>query len=134
MSLFDQLVGLATQAVSQGQLSGLTTQVVNMLGDQRSGGIDGLTQRFQQHGLGDLISSWVGTGANQPITVEQLTNAIGTDRINALAGKVGLSPDQASAALTQVLPTLIDRLTPDGKIPPPADVLQAGLNLLKKRG
>lgn len=133
MGLLDRLVGLATQAVSQGQLNGLATQVVNMLADQRSGGIDGLVQRFQQQGLGEVISSWVGTGANQPISAEQITNAIGSDRLDALAGKVGIPPEQVSAALTQLLPTLIDRLTPDGKIPPTSELVQAGLDLLKNR-
>jgi len=133
MGLFDRLVGIAAQALSQGQLNGLAEQLVNTLSDPRTGGIQGLVQRFQQQGLGEVISSWVGTGQNQPITAEQITNAIGSDRLEALARQLGVPPEQVSTTLTQLLPMLIDKLTPDGKIPSSSELLQAGLNLLKSR-
>lgn len=132
MGLFDELVGEAAQALSHGQASGLTQNVLTLL--QESGGVQGLAQRFQQQGLSDVISSWIGTGANQPISAQQILNVLGNDRVAALAQQAGIPPDQVSATLTQLLPTLIDRLTPNGEIPPASSLMQAGLSLLKNLG
>ncbi len=129
MGLLDELVGRATEALSHGQASGLAQNVLTLL--QESGGIQGLSQRFQQQGLGDVISSWVGTGTNQPISAQQIVNVLGSDRVAALAQQAGTSPDEVSAALTQLLPTLIDKLTPNGQTPPVASLMQIGLSLLK---
>ncbi len=129
MGLIDEVVGRVSEALSPGQASGLAQNVLNLLQD--SGGVQGLAQRFQQQGLGDVISSWIGTGANQPIAAQQIINALGNDRVAALAQQAGIPLDQASAALTQLLPTLVDKLTPNGEIPPPSTLVQAGLRLLK---
>ncbi|MGH9397808.1 MAG: YidB family protein [Terriglobia bacterium] len=61
--------------------------------------------------------SRVGAGQNQPISAEQVQSALGSDKVNDLAAKAGISPDQASAGLAQILPKLIDKLTPEGQIP-----------------
>ena len=132
MGLLDDVVSRVSQALSHGQASGLAQNVLSML--QEPGGIQGLAQRLQQQGLGDVISSWIGRGANQPISAQQIINALGSDRVAALAQQAGIPPDQVSTALTQLLPTLIDKLTPDGQIPPASTQMQAGLSLLKNLG
>lgn len=129
MGLLDDVVSRASQALSHGQASGLAQNILSVL--QESGGIQGLAQRLQQQGLGDAISSWIGTGANQPISAQQIIDALGSDRVAALAQQAGIPPDQVSTALTQLLPTLIDKLTPDGQIPPASTLMQASLSLLK---
>jgi len=135
MGFFDQLaqqvLGSAVQAVSQGQATGLAQAVVSMLGSQQSGGIQGLAQLFQQKGLGEIASSWISTGQNQPITADQILHALGADQVATLAQQAGIPQGQGASALAQVLPVLIDQLTPKGQIPQGSQLVQAGLNLLK---
>ncbi|CAB3798619.1 hypothetical protein LMG28138_04469 [Pararobbsia alpina] len=85
--------------------------------NEQPGGISGLIQQFQQHGLGGVISSWVGTGANQPISPDQVQSALGDGAMGSIAQKAGVSPDQISTVLSQVLPHLVDKATPNGEVP-----------------
>lgn len=80
-------------------------------------GISGLMNDFKNKGLGDIASSWIGTGANQPVSVDQLKSVLGNDKLQNLAKMAGLSEDRASHLLRDVLPGLIDKITPDGQIP-----------------
>jgi uncharacterized protein YidB (DUF937 family) len=90
--------------------------VVEYLNEQ-PGGISGVISQFQQNGLGGVVSSWVSTGANQPITPDQVQNAMGDGAIGAIAQKAGIAPDQISSVLSQVLPHLVDHATPNGEVP-----------------
>ena len=76
-----------------------------------------LALALEQQGLGGTVRSWVGTGANQAISPDQIHQAFGSDTVKALAAKVGLSPDVLAAKLSQVLPQAIDHLTPGGAVP-----------------
>ena len=67
--------------------------------------------------MGGTVRSWVGSGANQAISPDQIHQAFGSDIVKELAAKVGLSPDVLAAKLSQVLPTAIDKLTPAGIVP-----------------
>jgi uncharacterized protein YidB (DUF937 family) len=82
------------------------------------GGISGLAQSFEQQGLGGVVQSWIGSGQNQPVTAEQVQSALGSDKIQEIAAKVGISPGAASSTVAQYLPQIVDRLTPHGQIPP----------------
>jgi uncharacterized protein YidB (DUF937 family) len=84
---------------------------------EKHGGIQGVVAQLEQQGLGGTVRSWVGSGANQPITADQIHQAFGSDAVKQLAAKVGLSPDVLAAKLSQVLPQAIDKLTPDGAVP-----------------
>jgi uncharacterized protein YidB (DUF937 family) len=84
---------------------------------QRHGGVQGIVTQLEQQGLGPTVRSWVGTGANQPVSAAQLHQALGSDLIAQLAAKVGLTPQDLTQRLAQVLPKAIDHLTPDGVIP-----------------
>jgi len=119
MGIFDDLVGNIVGAVegSQGQEGGLVEGVIGLLTNKETGGLDGLMQTFKQKGLGDVISSWVGTGNNVAITPEQVQEVLGGDLIKQLAEKSGVSVDAAKAQLAKLLPSLIDKITPEGKIP-----------------
>ena len=81
------------------------------------GGLGGLLQHFQQSGHGDVAQSWVGNGANQPAQPTQVTQALGPDVIRQLAEKTGMSEQQVAQQLSQELPDLVNRLTPQGRVP-----------------
>src|SRR5262249_30987224 len=82
-----------------------------------SGGVDGLVKEFQQDGPGEGAQSWIGKGPNKAISPNDLASALGADRINTLAGLSGMSRDDMLNGLSQQLPDVIDRLTPDGRLP-----------------
>jgi uncharacterized protein YidB (DUF937 family) len=86
------------------------------------GGLGGLLDRFQQSGHGDVIKSWIGTGQNQPVQPRQLGTALGPDIIKVLAQKSGLSEDELTKQLSQILPGVVDKLTPSGRIPAPSEI------------
>jgi len=90
---------------------------MGLLTNKETGGLDGLMQTFKQKGLGEVISSWVGTGNNAAITPEQVQEVLGSDVIQQLAEKSGVSFEAAKAQLAELLPSLIDKVTPEGKIP-----------------
>jgi uncharacterized protein YidB (DUF937 family) len=137
MSLLDDILksALGGQAASRSQASSLVKSVLDLLQDDRQGGgIDGLSHSFEQKGFGDVISSWIGTGANRSISADQLTNVLGRGRIDELARQAGLSASQAPGILAAVLPALIDKLTPDGQVPQRALLADRGKGLLESLG
>ncbi|HJW98872.1 MAG TPA: YidB family protein, partial [Terriglobales bacterium] len=77
----------------------------------------GLMNSAESQGLGHLVQSWVSTGPNQPIAPQQLESILGQDRISQLASRAGVPPAIASAALSRILPMVVDKLTPQGKLP-----------------
>ncbi|UUZ65577.1 YidB family protein [Polaromonas sp. P1-6] len=111
----DGLGGLIGLVASNPQLLQAITGMLSNDGAQ--GGLGGLVAKFQQAGLGDVIGSWVGSGQNQAISGEQLSNVLGSDALAGLAGKLGVSPDDAAGQLSSILPGLIDQLTPQGQAP-----------------
>lgn len=80
------------------------------------GGLEGLVGRLDKAGLGDAVSSWVSTGPNKPVAPAALGDALGPDTVQQLAGQSGLSVDALLPVLASALPTVIDALTPDGKV------------------
>lgn len=121
MGLLDSVIGMATQALS-GQAPGGQSDVMGSLlgilsNDGGQGGLGGLLQKFQQGGLGDVAASWVGKGENLPVSADQISQVLGSDTVSQLAAKFGVDPAQASSLISQVLPGLVDKLTPDGTAP-----------------
>ena len=82
-----------------------------------SGGLNDLLKQFQQNGHGDAVDSWVGTGPNKTIAPKQLGQALGSDQISALSAQTGMSRDELLDALSNYLPQVVDRLTPQGRLP-----------------
>jgi len=140
MGLLDNLGGLAGQLESLGgpanPKAALVEGVLGMLvhgnepgglgGSGGLGGLGGLLQRFQNSGLGPQVASWVGTGANASVSGDQIRQALGDGPLRTLAEHAGLDEDQAAAHLSTLLPSIVDRLTPNGEIPP-AGVPASGL-------
>ncbi|MCC6141698.1 MAG: DUF937 domain-containing protein [Nitrospira sp.] len=118
MSFMDQL-GQAVGGMLEGNGSQnpLLQAVTSLLGQNSSvGGLAGLVQTFQKNGLGDIVNSWVSTGKNLPVTPQQIQQGLGGDLLKQLAAKAGISTDAAGAQLAGLLPDLVDKLTPTGKI------------------
>jgi len=82
-----------------------------------SGGLNDLLKQFEENGKGEVANSWVGSGPNKAISADDLANALGADRINALMKYSGMSRDELLNGLSQQLPELVDRLTPLGRVP-----------------
>ena len=81
------------------------------------GGLGGLLNQFQQGGLGDIMKSWIGSGPNQPISPNQLGSTLGPKIIQVLAQKTGMSEQELTSQLSQILPGVVDKLTPNGRLP-----------------
>ncbi|WP_031406252.1 YidB family protein [Thiomonas sp. FB-Cd] len=128
MGLFDDALG-ALSGASGSSGNPMVSEVMNLIQNQ-PGGLAGLVEKFKSGGLGDLVQSWVGTGQNQSISAEQIQQVLGSDTVQALASKVGVDPSQAAATLSQMLPQLVDKLTPNGQVPE-GNLLEEGLGLLK---
>lgn len=133
MSLLDQVVGALAGGESSGGSTLLQT-VLQLVNNPQTGGLEGLIRSFQQGGLGDVVNSWVANGQNLPVSGEQVGNVLGGSALHDLAAQLGVSPQQASGSLASVLPQLIDQLTPNGQLPQGGDLLNQGLDLLKKGG
>ena len=108
MGLLDGMLGGVVGAAMVG--------VVNHVLEQ-NGGVQGVVNQFEKQGFGATVRSWVGTGPNQPITAEQIHQVLGSDAVQALAAKAGLSVPELTAKLSQLLPQAVDTLTPGGVIP-----------------
>ena len=91
--------------------------VLKMVNDPQTGGLDGLVRAFQDKGLGGVVDSWVSTGQNLPISADQIQQALGSDRLGQLAGNLGLSNADLSSKLAEILPNVVDKLTPNGQVP-----------------
>jgi uncharacterized protein YidB (DUF937 family) len=86
------------------------------------GGLGGLLNKLQQGGLGNATNSWVGSGQNQPVSPGQVGSALGPNIIKMLSQQTGLSEDDLTKQLSQVLPGLVDKLTPNGRLPTMAEL------------
>jgi uncharacterized protein YidB (DUF937 family) len=109
MGLLDGVIGGAVGAEMVSVVNGLIA---------KHGGLTGMMQQFQAQGFGDTIKSWVSTGPNQPISADQLHQAVGPDLMAQLAAKVGMTPQDLAAKLSTVLPQVVDTMTPGGVVPP----------------
>jgi uncharacterized protein YidB (DUF937 family) len=139
MGLLDSVLGAALGGGQQGgglgsilgavlgggqgqQGGGLNAQLINaaigmLSNDGGQGGLGGLAAKFQQAGLGDAMGSWIGTGDNHAVSGDQMTSALGHDTISDIASKLGMSNGDAAGQLSQILPGLINHLTPNGQAP-----------------
>lgn len=124
MGLLDSLMGAALGGGQGGQaqagtggldpqvLMGIVAALMN-----NGGGLSGILAKLQQGGLGDAAASWVGTGANQPVSPDALGGALGPDLMGMIARQLGGNQQQAAGTLADLLPGLIDQLTPQGRLP-----------------
>jgi uncharacterized protein YidB (DUF937 family) len=108
MGLLDGLLGGVVGAEMASVVNGLI---------EKHGGVQGIITQLEQQGLGATAKSWMSTGANLPISADQVHQVFGADAIKQMAAKVGLSPQDLAQKLSQVLPQAIDKLTAGGVVP-----------------
>jgi len=122
--------GQGVPGATGGNGQALLSAALNML--QQQGGVAGLVQKLSQSGLGEHVQSWVGTGPNMPVSGDQLHQALGSGAIGQIASQLGITPQQASGSLAQLLPEVINHLTPQGQVPSNhSDLISQGLALLQ---
>ena len=109
------LGGIIAMVASNPQMLQVITGMLSNDGGQ--GGLGGLMAKFQQAGLGDAANSWVGSGDNHSVTGDQVTSALGENTISDMAAKMGMSQGDTAGSLANMLPGLIDKLTPHGAAP-----------------
>jgi uncharacterized protein YidB (DUF937 family) len=131
MGLFDSLLGSLLGGLNNNQQSGLMSSVSGLL--TNSGGIEGLLQKFNGHGLGDLVKGWISTGPNPAATPQQVEQVFGASQLEQIASQTGIDPSQISGHIAQILPQLVDKLTPHGEAVG-GNTLQQGLSSLLQGG
>jgi uncharacterized protein YidB (DUF937 family) len=106
--MFDGIIGGVVGAGMVSVINGLI---------EKHGGLPAMINEFERNGFGPTVRSWVGTGPNQPISPADLQRALGPELLTQLAAKSGLSVQDLTQKLAQVLPQAVDKMTPDGTIP-----------------
>jgi uncharacterized protein YidB (DUF937 family) len=125
MGLLDSLLGsLSNSGAGSGNGSGneLIDTVLKFVNDPAHGGLSGLVQSFQDKGLGGIVDSWVSTGQNMPISADQLAQGLGSDKLGSLAQSLGMDQGDLSSRLSELLPNVVDKLTPGGQVPEDSDL------------
>jgi len=131
MGLLDDITGSVKSALSGGGGQGsLMESIQHLLTSSETGGLAGLVTKFKEKGLGDTIASWIGTGENLPISHDKIQQVLGNNTLQQLAAKAGISTDEISKKLATLLPQVIDKLTPNGKLPEGGKIAE-GLSMLK---
>ena len=126
MALLPLVLSMLANRQGGGGLGGKTGGMGSM------GGLGGLLEQFQRMGYADQANSWVGAGANLPISPEIIAQVFGRDGLSQLASQAGLTESEASVGLSQILPDVVDRLTPQGQMPD-LDALVASVSDLERR-
>lgn len=96
----------------------------------RQGGLNALVQAFEQNGIGNIISSWISNQPNSAISADQIKTVLGSQRIADLAHSTGVAPDQVIEHLRSSLPSVVDALTPNGRVGSPSDLQSRGREIL----
>jgi len=131
MGLLDSVLGALNNnangnATGSDPKAALIQAVLSMLANNQSGGsgalgglggLGGLLGTLQNAGLGQIVDSWIGTGQNQPVSGDQLAQALGDDQLSSLAQTAGIPQSDIAGHLAQILPGLVDHLTPNGQVP-----------------
>jgi uncharacterized protein YidB (DUF937 family) len=134
MALLDSIMGMLGKGGGKDVMSQLSSMLTGKGGDGL--GLSRLIDQFKGAGLGDKADSWVGKGENQPLDPDEVEKAIGSDRLAKMSKQTGESIGALKTDLSKMIPSAVDKLTPDGKMPSPGDLLGMvkGLDLGKLLG
>lgn len=118
MSMFGGLGGLG--GLLETAIAGHPGGVGGLLGEalQGAGGFDGVIAKLNQAGLGEQVNSWLGKGANMPLTADEIRGALGDEHLRQIANKLGIPVDAVAGALAQHLPNAVDQASPNGVLQP----------------
>lgn len=114
MGLLDSLAGGMLEKV-MGEKGAMAQVAMDML--NQNGGLSGVLEKFKENGLAEQAASWVGTGENLPISADQIANVLGNSQLGEIATKFGIDTNTLSAQIAEHLPTIVDKLTPNGEVP-----------------
>jgi len=118
MGLLDSVIGVLSGARSSAGSGDTLSAVLRMLADDGDGvGVEGLRERFEDHGLSQVWASWVGRGDNLPISPDELQRVLGSETVEDISQQLGMSHRAAADRLSQMLPYVLDKLTPQGRVP-----------------
>jgi uncharacterized protein YidB (DUF937 family) len=134
MGLMDEVLAMAgSTGAQQGQHATALTAIMSYINSPQVGGIAGLQSMFQQGGLGNIVSSWIGSGQNLPVSASQLQNVLHGGALQQAAQQAGVDPSQLTGMMSSLLPHLVDKLSPNGQVPD-ASALQKMLQGLGASG
>ena len=114
MGLFDSVAGAVLGKVMGGGQGGMAQVAMEMF--NQHGGVGGILEKFKAGGLGEAAASWVGKGENIPVSADQISSVLGSGAIAEMAAKFGIDPATLSAQIAEHLPTVVDKLTPNGEV------------------
>ncbi len=125
MGILDSVLGSIMGGSSGGASSPMGGVLSGLLGGGgqtsgiagATGGLGGLVSQFENAGLGHVAQSWVGNGANQPVSPQQLQNVFGEQQVNGMASRAGMQPSDFLSQLSQHLPNAVHGMTPNGQLP-----------------
>ena len=136
MGVLDQFGGAVGSVLGQGKGAGVSAvllqQLIAML--SKPGALSDLTSKFQSAGLGNILQSWIGSGQNLPISADQVSKVLGAGTVADLAKKAGIGEGETTSALASLLPQVIDKVSPGGKVPAANDLGGALASLGKLLG
>lgn len=144
MGLLDGILGSVLGGNSGGGSNPLLQIAMQMLANKGGGGtgggamdamggLGGIISAFQKGGLGHLTDSWVGTGDNLPVSGDQLSQVLGSDKISQIASQLGMSQSDAAGGLAKILPDLINHVTPNGQVPASHSMVEDALSMFLKK-
>ena len=111
------LGGKADGSASLSGANALLGMLLSLMFDEKRGGFSGFIDRFRAKGLGDAVTSWFGNGENKSLSTAQLEMVLGPQVLAQMASRLDLAPSVVATALGQLIPTAIDKLSPDGRLP-----------------
>ncbi|WP_020183125.1 YidB family protein [Methylotenera sp. 1P/1] len=129
MGLLDNLAGGMLEKM-MGEKGAMAQVAMDML--NQHGGLSGVLDKFKESGLAEQAASWVGKGENLPISADQIASVLGNGQLAEMAAKFGIDTNTLSAQIAEQLPTIVDKLTPDGEVPTDSgNLLKTVLGMLK---
>ena len=129
MGLFDNLASAVLSKVGgeQGKMAQIAIDLFN-----QNGGLPGILEKFKASGMAEQAASWVSKGENLPISAAQISHVLGNNAVAEIAAKFGISAEALSSKIAENLPTMVDRMTPDGVMPADSGNLLATLLSMAK--
>ena len=117
MGIFEKMEGAigGQSGINEQQHNTLLQTAMEMFGNRA--GISSLLGNAQSSGLSSIVQSWIARGENQPVDPEQTSQIVGQDRIQQLASRAGIPAGVATMVLSRILPSVVDKATPEGKVP-----------------
>lgn len=130
--ILGQVLGGGAQRGGGGGMGDILGQVLGGGASGGMGGLGGLLEQMQRAGYGEQARSWVGTGQNMPISPDVLGQIFGQGGIEEIARQAGVTPQEASTGLSELLPEVVNQVTPDGQVPD-LDQLALSVENLRRR-